>query len=66
MQGNSAIASSEWSHSILIINIGNFSKFQKLTHLFPTHPFSTPLKTSENLTGGGEGGRERVHWERMG
>ena len=27
---------------------------ENLTHSFPMHPFSTPLKTS------------RVHWERMG
>ena len=28
-----------------------------LNHLFPMHPFSTPMFS---------GGRERVHWEQMG
>ena len=41
--------------------------FDSLTHLFPMHPFSTP----ENIRKPCGffmflGGRERVHWERMG
>ena len=32
-----------------------------LTHLFPMHLFSTPYSFLMSL-----GGREKVHWERMG
>ena len=35
--------------------------FRKLTHLFPMHPFYTLWKHHKT-----SGGRERVHWERMG
>ena len=37
-------------------------RLQRLTHLFQIHPFSTPLKTSENLTVC----NLRVHWKQMG
>ena len=38
-----------------------------LTHSFPMHYFSTPWKHQKILLFSGvSGGRERVHWERMG
>ena len=38
-----------------------------LTHLFPMHPFSTPLKYKKILRFSDIfGGRKRVHWEQMG
>ena len=41
-----------------------------LTHLFPIHPFSSAWKHKKIqgflMFSGGTGGRERVHWEKMG
>ena len=46
---------SSWKHQ----NLENFNMI--LTHLFPMDPFSTPRKRLMF-----SGGRERVHWKRIG
>ena len=52
------------SFSFKFNHLEHMHSYNWLTHSFPMHPFSTPWKHQKTVRF--SGGRENVHWEKMG